>query len=208
MKHRKLYTIALIVIMAATVFTSFPYRPVILLILATAVMVNHINTIKLYSERDTEGDLLIRRQKYPINIGFIILAFIWTMLVVFGKRLDIYYVLFFWMAPVANGITAFYYKRRKPVYIIIQKKDFIINDIWPIRRNIDAISGIRLNGFTNKLRIAFSGQTDLIFNTEEFKKDDLTELIYTLRGLCQQEIKISENVIDKDRSELFDRHNQ
>ncbi len=199
MKHRQLYTIALIVIMAATVFTRVPYRPVILLILATAFIVNHIYTIKLYSERNAEGDLLIRRQKYPINIGFIIMALIWTMLVVLGKRLDIYYVLFFWMAPVVNGITAFYYKRRKPVYIIIQEKDFIINDIWPIRRNIDTISGIRLNGFTNKLRIAFSGQSDLIFNTEEFKKDDLTELIYTLRGLCPHEIMITENMIDKDR---------
>lgn len=187
-------TIILFIVMLVINFTNIPYRLFILIALAITIAVNQIYLVRSTIKRRLSGQLTIRKQKQNIGFSSVSLVLFWTLFAIAGQEDDIYVALLFWVLLLADMISNRIYKKEKPISIVVNNNELLINDVRIIKRNIESITKINLSGLTDNITFSFSDKSPITIDLGNYNYDDIKTLVSYLAEHSKQNITISENL--------------
>jgi hypothetical protein len=195
-KMRHIYiTIVLFALMLVINFTNIPYRLIILLALAIGIGINQIYLTKSIIKRNLSGQKVIRKQKQSIGISTILVALTWTVFAIVGQEDEIYVALLFWALLLAGLISNRIFKKEKPISIVVDNNHLLINNVWLIKRSIETLTGISLNGLTDNIVLSFSDKSAVTIDRGNYNDADITDLLRYLAEQSAQKVTISENLM-------------
>lgn len=147
--------------------------------------------------RKYEGELKFRSIKRKIELGGFIFAIAWTLFIWLSNGYFTYYILIFWCVPVANILIYPIYRIKRPTTIYIDKRNLILNNRWPQKRDLKELSNIRFDRFSKILKLEFTNKASIQINSNEYKIDDVKLLLETLINKSEHQVKIPKNYIMK-----------
>lgn len=174
-------------------FTNIPYR--LFILIAIAIGINQIYLTKSIIKRNLSGQIVIRKQKQNIGVSSILLTLTWTVFAIVGQKDDIYVALLFWILLLAGLISNRIYKKERPISIVVNNNDLLINNVWLIKRNTKTLTRISLNGLTDNIALSFSDQSAITIDRRNYNDADITTLLRYLTEQSAQKVTFSENLM-------------
>lgn len=93
-----------------------------------------------------------------------------------------------------NVAGYFLYKYKKPVTLAINNTELVINYSFLIKRNLEDLTGIKLNGITKKMECSFRHSSGIIINYSDYIKEDIEKAIDEMIRMSKQEVDLSINL--------------
>ena len=145
------------------------------LILLTAVLLEYTPLKKNF-----ESDFQMRSQRKIIGKFDLVSAVAWTTFWWLGTnnyRDILFFIIIFWIFPVAEIIIWFIYKREKPYTLFIKENELTINSRWVQRRNLSELKEIRFDRISKILKLDFESNSTIAIKTMEYNEKDIERLL-------------------------------
>ena len=175
-------------------FTDFSLTIWLVLGFSIGFIVYQTILMRTSLSRKLNGQFMIRKEKQNISKFSIILALIWTVFAIFGQKEDIFFAYLFWIFVLGDLIAYFFYKKVKPISIVIDGHDLFINSIWIIKRDIRLLKKINLNGFTDSIHLHFLAKFPITIDQDNYNATDIRTLLYNLVEQSEQNVIIRDNL--------------
>lgn len=163
--------------------------------LAIGIGINQVYLTGSVIKRNLSGQIVIRKQKQSIGISSILLALIWTVFAVLGQKGVMYVALLCWALLLAGLISNRIYQKERPISIVVDNNNLLINSVWLIKRNIRTLTKISLNGLTDNIALSFSDKSAITIDRRNYNDTDITTLLRYLAEQSAQKVTFSENLI-------------
>jgi TRAP-type uncharacterized transport system fused permease subunit len=174
--------------------TEFAYKPIVFTAFIPFVLLFHYLRVRATINRKFTGQLQIRSQRKSVSAMTVVLVGLWALLAVIEGREQMYFAAIFGAILVSELLEDFLYKKEKPVTLIIDGNELIVNSVWIIRRNVETLTRVKLNNFTNNLVCSFTENSSITIKYSDYKKENIDILIDTLRSKSQYSVEVSSNL--------------
>ena len=131
-------------------------------------------------KKNFESDFQMRSQWKIIGKFGLVSAVAWTTFWVLGTnnyRDILFFIIIFWIFPVAEIIIWFIYKREKPYILFIKENELTINSRWIQRRNLSELKEIRFDRISKILKLDFESNSTIAIKKMEYNEEDVDRLV-------------------------------
>lgn len=178
-------------------FANIPYQEPILIATICCIFLEQILWKYSVATNVFEGELQIRKQRKNISMSTLLLACVWVVVAfVWKKNQDVYLAAFFWALALADVITYFIYKQKKPVSLVIHGKKLLINDLWLIERDLNELTSINLNEVKKSLELFFANKPKSKLTISEYDEVDIILFVEYVTVHSGHAVELSENLKD------------
>jgi len=141
-----------------------------------------------------EGDLILRKQTKKLRLSFVILALIPTVGYFLNERFNFVQITVFSSIVVFEIITTLLTKKLKPISIVINGNNLVMNNLTTTHRNLSKLKKLTLNGLTNEIELTFVEEKKLNINRGEYNNSDIEQLIEFCVKQSKENLAISDNL--------------
>lgn len=201
MKKQIILFIFFCVLIIIIPFTNIPYKEYISLILLFILVLYKLIEVYNIARQNVVGEFIFRQQKKS-SILFIInlvIAIVLTLVYSNAKSLNsnslnIVLVGFWWIAVLFHLVNNILISKLKPISLIINDNQIVLNFPFKSIREISEITQIKLNGLTDEIKIHFKKKSSLIIQRGEYKPLDIEQFIALCNERSKGNIIISDNL--------------
>lgn len=145
-------------------------------------------------KRKFTGQLIIKKNKSHISLLPLLVSLNFILLGIAGEKSRVYIPLLFLVAIIAIFISGFIYSKKNTVSIVVKDNELLINGAWITKRDIDTLTAISLNGFSNKLTFSFIDRSSVSVDYADYRSTDMADLISYLHQFSKHKLYMSENI--------------
>ncbi len=187
--------LGLAVLMLIVFFVNIPFKSVILASLIVLILGVQVAWHYSVTTRTFAGEVMIHKKQRSISLSSVLLAVFWSFLAYVGKsNSDVYLAAFMWAFVIADVISYFIYRQKKPIALVVQGDRLTINDLWVIERNLNELTQINLNGAKNTLELSFKDKPKSKIKINEYKEMDVYFFAEFLIQTTKHSLEVSENL--------------
>jgi len=146
------------------------------------------------SKRQMDGDCVLRRRTRLLQLRFIILALLATIVYFLSDNISVYKLLIIWTLPVFDLGKTLITNKLKPVEMCIQGSELVLNDLENTRKNLTRLAEVRLDGFWDILHLTIANQGTLNLRRKEYDALELKNFIDQCIACSTREVVISDNL--------------
>lgn len=175
-------------------FLNFPYSNYVATALVLLLFGYQIYLFIQIAKRSPTGEVVFRQQSKSISPIFVLLALIPTIGYFINGRSNIFQIATFWGIVLFDIAISILTTKLKPIAIAINGDKLEFNNQLKTSRNLSLLKALTLNGFTDEIRMTFSGERDLLINRTDFSSGDIQKLIAICVEKSKETITISDNL--------------
>ena len=180
--------------LTSTVFVNVPYENILILFTTSLFFGYQVFEFQKLAKIHLEGDLILRKQTKIIRLSFVILALIPTVGYFLNERFNFVQITVFWSIVVFEIIITLLTKKLKPISIVINGNNLVMNNLTTTHRNLSKLKKLTLNGLTNEIELTFVEEKKLNINRGEYNNSDIEQLIEICVKQSKENLAISDNL--------------
>lgn len=113
----------------------------------------------------------------------------------FWRSIDYLYIVIIAGAYLAAEVAGYFlYRYRKPATLIISNAEIIVSGLFVVKRNLEDLTRLDLNGITKKMECSFLYRPDITINYGDYIKEDIDMVIDLMIRTSKQEVKLTDNL--------------
>ena len=187
--------LGLAALMLIVFFVDIPFKSAILAGLIVLILGVQVAWQYSVTTRTFTGEVVVRKQQRSISLSSVLLAVFWSFLAYVGKsESDVYLAAFMWAFVIADVISYFVYRQKKPIALAIQGDELKINDLWVIERNLTDLTQVNLNEKKNTLELSFKDKPRSKIKISEYDEIDVYFFAEYLIQTAKRPLDVSENL--------------
>ncbi len=180
--------------LTSTVFVNVPYENILILFTTILFFGYQVFEFQKLAKIHLEGDLILRKQAKKIRLSFVILALIPTVGYFLNESFNFVQITVFSSIVVFEIITSLLTKKLKPISIVIDGNNLVMNNLTTTHRNLSKLKKLTLNGLTNEIELTFVEEKKLNINRGEYNNSDIEQLIEFCVKQSKENLAISDNL--------------
>ena len=180
--------------LTSTVFVNVPYENILILFTTILFFGYQVFEFQKLAKIHLEGDLILRKQAKKIRLSFVILALIPTVGYFLNESFNFVQITVFSSIVVFEIITTLLTKKLKPISIVINGNNLVMNNLTTTHRNLSKLKKLTLNGLTNEIELTFVEEKKLNINRGEYNNSDIEQLIEFCVKQSKENLAISDNL--------------
>lgn len=175
-------------------FLNIPYSNYVATALVLLLFGYQVYLFIQIAKRNPTGEVVFRQQSKSISPIFVLLALIPAIGYFINGRFNILQIATFWGIVLFDIAISILTTKLKPIAIVINGDKLEFNNQLKTSRNLSLLKALTLNGFTDEIRMTFSGERDLLINRTDFSSGDIQKLIAICVEKSKETITISDNL--------------
>jgi len=146
------------------------------------------------STKKLSGEFIFKFESKPVRIFILFLAVFITIGYIIKGSFSLLQIFMFWMLVIVDTCIYLITRKLKPISFIIDGTHLIYNDHYKTTRDLSALTSISLNGWNEDIKLKFSNDKPISINRDEFKIEDMHNLVSICIERSNNDLILSENI--------------